>query len=194
MISLWVKLLTFRLEHCETKICTALPSLSYGSPPGTPLYVWGNKAGGGVRVSCDVFSRNFGWVCGTAVLLAQVDCCFFWIKVNFDASLRILMFLCAVLRFSDPPLRPSIMLSFSDGHKKIRMHVDVVEIPQRLPVNCWLFWQRMSEFYRMQCTYLIDRAMYSTVLSTEGYLTNFLSLIDVCVVCWSLSLRFCSNQ
>ena len=45
------------------------------------------------------------------------------------------MFLCAVLRFSDPPLRPSIMLSFSDGHKKIRMHVDVVEIPQTLPVS-----------------------------------------------------------
>ena len=45
------------------------------------------------------------------------------------------MFLCAVLRFSDPPLRPSIMLSFSDGHKKIRMHVDVVEIRQTLPVN-----------------------------------------------------------
>ena len=46
------------------------------------------------------------------------------------------MFLCAVLRFLDPPLRPSIILSFSDGHKKIRMDVDVVEIPQRLPVNC----------------------------------------------------------
>ena len=125
------------------------------------------------------------WYCG---FTRSGGLLFFWIKVNFDASLRILMFLCAVLRFSDPPLRPSIMLSFSDGHKKIRMHVDVVEIPQRLPVNCWLFWQRMSEFYRMQCTYLIDRAMYSTVLSTVVYLTNFLSLIDVCVVCSSLSL------
>ena len=31
--------------------------------------------------------------------------------------------------------------------------------------------------------YLIDRAMYSTVLSTVVYLTNFLSLIDICVVC-----------
>ena len=105
------------------------------------------------------------WYCG---FTRSGGLLFFWIKVNFDASLRILMFLFAVLRFLDPPLRPSIILSFSDGHKKIRMHVDVVEIPQRLPVNCWLFWQRMSEFYRMQC-FVLDRSsnvQYSTEYSS----------------------------